>query len=167
MPVVSVFEQDISEVEIILVDDGSTDNTRKLIQRKYDDRVCYCYQENQGIPSARNTGIKKARGKYIAFLDSDDFWLPEKLQKQISFLEENNGYAGTSHQSLVIYENNNSEQHKFSNNSEAADFIIEDLIELRKFHSASFVFRGNIIQKTENFPQCSNARSNPNLLPIS
>lgn len=80
----SVLTQTYSDIEVIVVDDCSTDNTKKLINSISDKRLRYiCHEENQGACAARNTGILLARGKYIAFQDSDDVWLPDKLQIQI------------------------------------------------------------------------------------
>jgi glycosyltransferase involved in cell wall biosynthesis len=83
----SVLEQTFKDREIIVVDDGSTDNTKELLLLKYGDKIVYVYQANSGVSSARNTGIKTAKGKYIAFLDSDDIWLPDKMAKQIELFE--------------------------------------------------------------------------------
>ena len=79
----SILAQDIidCELEIIVVDDGSKDNTEEVV-RKYGDRVRYIRQKNQGAGVARNRGIDEARGEWIAFLDSDDRWLPFKLSLQ-------------------------------------------------------------------------------------
>lgn len=85
----SVMTQSYRPIEVIVVDDGSTDNTAD-IARSYPD-VQYVYQPNQGVAVARNTGISKARGKFIAFLDADDTWLPDKLKIQIRHLIENPG----------------------------------------------------------------------------
>ncbi|RKY08906.1 MAG: hypothetical protein DRP66_03450 [Planctomycetota bacterium] len=74
--------------EIIVVDDGSTDNTAEVI-RSYGSKVCFIGQENGGASVARNTGIEAARSEWIAFLDADDEWLPEKLQLQIEHLMRN------------------------------------------------------------------------------
>ncbi|MBC8486006.1 MAG: glycosyltransferase [Bacteroidetes bacterium] len=85
----SVLSQSYSNYEIVVVDDGSTDNTREVLEQ-YGDKITYIRQENQGVAIARNTGILNSENEYIAFLDSDDEWLPEKLELQISILEKNN-----------------------------------------------------------------------------
>lgn len=85
----SVFSQSIDEpIEVIIIDDGSTDNTRNLIN-KYPNSIKYFYQKNKGVASARNMGISKSQGSYIAFLDADDEWLPHKLEIQLSIFKEN------------------------------------------------------------------------------
>ncbi|MCD6162696.1 MAG: glycosyltransferase family 2 protein [candidate division Zixibacteria bacterium] len=84
----SVFAQTFKDYEIIIINDGSTDNTKQVIE-KYSDKIRYFYQENRGPAAARNNGIKKAKGEYIAFIDSDDIWHPEKLKMQVSILDSN------------------------------------------------------------------------------
>lgn len=78
----SVLAQTFRDYEIIVVDDGSTDNTKEILQ-SYNDKIRYIYQTNKGVSAARNTGICVAKGEWIAFLDSDDIWLPDKLEKQM------------------------------------------------------------------------------------
>ena len=84
----SVLAQTYRDFELIVVDDGSQDNTAEIVQR-YGPRVRYLYQENAGDGPARNAGIQAARGEWIAFLDHDDEWLPEKLERQMDLLDRN------------------------------------------------------------------------------
>lgn len=84
----SVFAQTYPNFEVIVVDDGSTDDTGRVIKEHYGDRLTYIYQENQGPPAARNASVRAARGKYIGLMDDDDLWLPTKLEKQVAALEE-------------------------------------------------------------------------------
>ena len=85
----SVLRQTYSDYEIIVVDDGSTDGTQEVIEKLYGGKLKYIYKNNGGPASARNVGLKNASGNYIAFLDSDDLWFPEKLETQIRFMEKN------------------------------------------------------------------------------
>ncbi|MFP4226925.1 MAG: glycosyltransferase family 2 protein, partial [Desulfobacterales bacterium] len=80
----SVLFQDYPNFELILVDDGSRDQTRSLLSA-YQSRIIYIHQPNQGVSAARNRGIAAASGDLIAFLDSDDYWLPGKLSEQVRF----------------------------------------------------------------------------------
>lgn len=83
----SVVDQTRPPTEIIVVDDGSTDNTVAALE-PYRDRIRYVYQQNRGEPSARNRGILESTSTYIAFLDGDDLWLPNKLELQMEYLRE-------------------------------------------------------------------------------
>lgn len=78
-------------MEIIIVDDGSSDNTREVLipYLNLHSKIRYIYQDNRGTASARNTGIKSSSGDYIAFLDHDDIWLPQKTESQVGILERN------------------------------------------------------------------------------
>ena len=85
----SVLNQTFSNLELIIVDDGSTDNTRELVESFSDPRIRYIYQENAGACAARNHGINEALGTYIAFQDSDDEWRKDKLEIQLNALIKN------------------------------------------------------------------------------
>jgi len=86
--IVSVLAQKFKNFELIVVDDGSTDGTNPSDWPK-DVRIQFMQQTNKGVSSARNKGVLHAKGNLIAFLDSDDEWLPWKLTKQVQFFEEN------------------------------------------------------------------------------
>lgn len=86
----SVFAQTFLDYEIIVVDDGSTDETRRILAPLVEDKkIYYEYQQATGVSAARNRGIELARGQYVAFLDSDDLFLPDKLEKQYELFKEN------------------------------------------------------------------------------
>jgi glycosyltransferase involved in cell wall biosynthesis len=86
----SVLAQTFNAFELIVVDDGSTDNTTHLL-RSCDSRLRIFSQPRAGVAAARNAGVARSRGKYIAFLDSDDLWSPAKLASQADFMERNSG----------------------------------------------------------------------------
>ena len=84
----SVLAQDFKDFELIVVDDGSTDNTPEILN-SYRGDILVFRQDNQGVSAARNRGIAEASGRFIAFLDSDDLWLPQKLFRQVEFFNKN------------------------------------------------------------------------------
>jgi glycosyltransferase involved in cell wall biosynthesis len=90
----SVFAQTLLDYEIIVINDGSPDDTGNVLAPLIAaGRIQYLEQKNQGQSRARNCGLERARGKYIAFLDDDDLWPPDKLEWQMDFLEKNPGVA--------------------------------------------------------------------------
>jgi glycosyltransferase involved in cell wall biosynthesis len=86
----SVLAQTFTDYELIVVDDGSTDDTPR-VQQEYAERIRYLRQENRGVSAARNAGVAASSAQWLAFLDSDDAWLPEKLARQARYIEENPG----------------------------------------------------------------------------
>jgi len=83
----SVLSQTYKDYEIIVVDDGSEDATSAILKSRFPGKIQYIYQEHQGVSAARNLGINRANGKYILFLDADDYLLPDALASRVSFLE--------------------------------------------------------------------------------
>lgn len=88
----SIRKQTFPDWELVIVDDGSNDNTRELVEefaRAVPQPIRYAYQENDGAYGARNTGVEKACGRFVAFFDSDDYWLPHHLQDCVAALDAN------------------------------------------------------------------------------
>ena len=105
----SVLTQSYVDWEMIIVDDCSTDNTEEIVKRysEKDSRIQYhCLEKNSGAAVARNFALALAKGTWIAFLDSDDLWLPTKLERQVRFMM-GNGYSFTYHKYHEISEDGN------------------------------------------------------------
>lgn len=145
----SVLNQTFKDVEILVVDDGSKDETRKVLSEKYGSSIQYFYKENGGVSSARNYGIERAKGKYIALLDADDVWLPDKLEKQVNLLESNED-IGLCYTGAIKVD----EQLSFKEYIDAKDY--EDaceglLLQMNILILASAFIRKDLILKTNGF----------------
>lgn len=91
--ITSVLEQSFTDFELLIVDDGSTDNTCEVIGSFADERIILIRQQHGGVSKALNTGLAKARGKYIARFDADDICYPQRLRRQLNFLQSNAEYV--------------------------------------------------------------------------
>ena len=100
----SVLNQTYQSWELIIVDDCSTDNTNEVVLSIKDDRIKYFRNKNKsGAAVSRNKALREAKGKWIAFLDSDDLWLPEKLEKQISFMVQKDfSFSYTNYEEIDV-----------------------------------------------------------------
>lgn len=108
----SIIKQTYTNWELIIIDDKSTDNSAKICNKYLNEKIkLVSMSENSGPALARNKGIELAKGRYIAFVDADDLWKEEKLEKQIEFMEENN-YSFTYSQFQYINENGNAKNNK-------------------------------------------------------
>ncbi|MEE8059328.1 MAG: glycosyltransferase [Pseudomonadales bacterium] len=101
----SVLAQSFADFELIVVNDGSTDGSTKIVQSYADKRMRLVNQENRGLAGARNTGTREARGTYIAFLDADDYWHPDKLALHVSHLDDSPNVGVSYSGSIFIDEN--------------------------------------------------------------
>lgn len=101
----SVQEQTYTKWEMIIVDDCSQDNTKEIVEAVNDDRIhYYCLEKNSGAAVARTKAMDLANGEFMAFLDSDDLWMADKLEHQIAFMEKNNiAFSCTSYEQIDEY----------------------------------------------------------------
>lgn len=142
----SILNQTYLDFEIIVVDDNSLDNTKEIVMSLKDDRIRYIrHGENKGAPSARNTGIKAAKGEYIAFQDSDDEWLPTKLEKQMKAFENVSPQVGVVYSGCLRFENAKKEYIPYSWVIQKEGYIHNELLK------GNFVTTPSIVARKECF----------------
>jgi len=156
----SIFAQTYQNFEVIVSDDGSTDNTEELL-RQYGDRVIYLKIIHSGLPSvARNAALNQANGKYIAFLDSDDVWLPEKLKIQVDALE-NNLRLGLVCSNAFLTNSDGKESNQLYQipGKGGSGSIFLDLLRDNYIITSSVMVRREIIQKIGKFSEAIELRA--------
>jgi glycosyltransferase involved in cell wall biosynthesis len=168
--IASVLEQDFEDLELLIIDDGSTDNTEIVVRKilANDSRVVYQkITSNRGVGFARDVGLRLARGEYVAWVDSDDIWLPGKLSIQISILEKYPEIDILFGDLLNINHIKNIKQQLFFQNRNALDslhvsrkfeqfYIITSGLEKALIHTSfihlqTVIFRASVIQKIGGF----------------
>lgn len=152
----SVLAQTFDNFELIIVDDGSTDDTKVLIDSYNDKRMSYYYINNSGVSAARNFGIEEANGDWIALLDSDDEWLPHKLEQQLSFAITNPTLR-LIHTEEIWVRRGKRVNPKFKHKKGGGDQFIPSL-KLCLISPSSVMIRKDVFTEigkfNENFPVC-------------
>lgn len=151
----SVLNQSIKPYDIIVVDDGSTDDTSEMIQQKYKS-INLIQQKNSGVSAARNNGIKNAQGDWIALLDSDDEWKKNKLEEQVNKLTDNPKYDFCHTNEIWIRNGirvNQKKRHK-----KYGGFIFDKCLDICRISPSSVLFNKNILNHVgwfdEKLPVC-------------
>ncbi|WP_028575166.1 glycosyltransferase family 2 protein [Desulfonatronovibrio hydrogenovorans] len=151
----SVLGQTLADLELIVVDDGSEDATRQVLNSFNDKRLRYYYQENRGVSAARNLGLDKARGKYAAFLDSDDYWLPKKLELQTRFMAQS-GFRISQTQEIWI--RNGTRVNPMARHRQPCGWIFEKSLELCLISPSCVVMDMGLVRQgyrfDESLPAC-------------
>ncbi|MCF7869806.1 MAG: glycosyltransferase family 2 protein [Candidatus Omnitrophica bacterium] len=147
----SVLKQTYANYELIIVDDGSTDNTKELIKDYKDSRLNYYYQQNKGPASARNLGIAKARGEFVCFLDSDDRFRINKLEISHRYIKEKSSYK-IFHSEEIWYKNGKFLSQK-KEHKKTAGFIFDNAVKLCSISISTAVIKKEVFNKIGNFDQ--------------
>lgn len=149
----SVLSQTYKEIEIIIIDDGSTDNTVECI-RPFGNAVKYIYQENCGVSIARNTGVAAAYGEWVAFLDADDEWHPDKLKIQMKYIQDIPDIIFCSTKDIYAEQGENKPFPEFDINSSGYS-IWQQIAILRKnkINTSSVLLKRNIFNKVGGFDE--------------
>ena len=151
----SVLAQEFKDFELIVVDDGSTDNTGEILD-SYEQDILVLRQSNKGVSAARNRGIDAAEGRLIAFLDSDDLWLPRKLSSQVDFFNSNPEAVINQTEEIWVRNgvrvNPKTRHHKFSG------MIFERSLALCLVSPSAVMIKKNLFSEVgvfdENLPAC-------------
>ena len=141
----SIYAQNYSNIEIIVVDDGSTDNTREII-KEYKD-IKYFYIEHKGIAPARNVALENSKGEYIAFCDSDDYWLPEKINTQIRYFNEHPDCQIVFTKYKNIFENEEVKKNKRAVHEKEVEKIYKHYLSSSIIKKILFDKYGNFVEK--------------------
>ncbi len=146
----SVVAQTSGDWELIVVDDGSTDGTAEMVEQDYPD-IHLVVQENRGVSAARNAGIAQARGEWIAFLDSDDAWLPEKLERQMKALEAQSGHRLCHTEEIWI--RNGQRVNPATKYAKSGGHIYQKCLPLCVISPSSVVMRRDLLEETGGFDE--------------
>lgn len=123
----SVLEQTWTNFELLVIDDGSTDHTAQLLAKYSDPRLRRIYQENKGVSAARNVGIAASTGEFIALLDSDDYWLPQKIASQLDFMSQGPWQISQTNE---VWIRNNVRVNPGSKHAKQAGWFLQDSLQL-------------------------------------
>ncbi len=151
----SVFSQTFDAYELIVVDDGSDDNTSEILD-SYGNKLRIIRQANQGVSAARNRGIIASSGEFIALLDSDDLWLPEKLDRQMSFFRNNPDAVICQTQEIWI--RNGKKVNPCKHHKKLSGMIFEPSLNLCLVSPSAVMFKRELMDMVgffdESFPAC-------------
>ena len=158
----SILNQTYKDFEFIIVDDGSNDKSPSIIKEysKLDKRIKYVRQQNSGPAHARNTGVRKSQGKYIAFMDDDDLSTPTRLEKQVSYLKSH----PTLHACVPFIENVYRDGEFFSYSVYHADRLSNKKYFIKNCFPVPFVLNATTMIIKAAFNKCNEQRTSNNII---
>lgn len=150
----SVMLQSFQDLEVVLVDDGSTDQTRELV-KSYSPKVRYIYREHTGLPAVvRNAGLWLAQGDHVAFLDSDDQWLPGKLERQVEILERHPAVGLVSSNALALEHDQDTPGRLYLRENQAGSgWVLEKLVKDNFIITSTVMIRRSLLDRIGTFSE--------------
>ncbi len=150
----SVLQQSFTSLELIIIDDASTDATKEVVTELNDPRITYIRHEtNQGGPAARNTGISRAKGIYIAFQDSDDEWLYDKLQRQVNLLDSADKSTGAVFTGFIRAGKRKAQYVPLPNDDTQRGNLLESLLVRNFISTQTLLIRKDVLLEIEGFDE--------------
>ena len=146
----SVINQSLSPFEILIIDDGSNDGTEEWVKENFQN-IKYIYQNNHGVSSARNIGIENAYGDWIAFLDSDDEWLPNKLDKQVKAIDSNPKMKFFHTNEIWI--RNGVRVNQMKKHKKYGGYIFEKCLDICRISPSSVLIKKEVFDNIGNFDE--------------
>ncbi len=146
----SVLNQSLSPFEILIIDDGSNDGTEEWVKENFQN-IKYIYQNNHGVSSARNIGIENAYGDWVAFLDSDDEWLPNKLDKQVKAIDSNPKMKFFHTNEIWI--RNGVRVNQMKKHKKYGGYIFEKCLDICRISPSSVLIKKEVFDNIGNFDE--------------
>ncbi len=148
----SVIAQSFSDIEIIVVNDGSTDSTADFL-RSQNLPIVLITKSNGGVSSARNAGIDRARGEYIAFLDSDDLWLEGKLKAQLEYFDQHSDISIVYTDQYINIDGNNLDQTRFERQAPKNKLALPAFVDFTPIHTSTVMLKKEVFERVGTFDE--------------
>ena len=141
----SALAQTYPNIEVVIVDDGSKDGSRKIIKEYRDPRIRYYEQENLGIPGVRNRLLREAKGDFLTYLDCDDIYLPDKVKEEVNFLMTHTEYAAVYCELLYFFDELPNVFYRHVDKHFSGDAVFVHLLDKMFITNTAFMMRRSVV----------------------